>query len=99
MVYQIRPIQIPIPYPGQDLQFQLTSDQEVYDALSRRVHSLEVAQQAQPRITLHSRAEVEKFIDQRWLWGFSIAVIGIVATLIAALARDVRRDPAEETVA
>ncbi|MFC1766317.1 hypothetical protein ACFL6U_30100 [Planctomycetota bacterium] len=80
----------------QDIQFQLGMDKEVFDALSRHINTLTIACQRLPRITLHSHAETETFIDKRWSWGFVVALIGIAVTLVTALARDVRRNQPPE---
>ncbi|MBP8304261.1 MAG: hypothetical protein KBE04_09060, partial [Phycisphaerae bacterium] len=57
----------------QDLQFQLSLDKEMHDTVSRRIKELEMEGKRDPRITVHSPANVQGYEDKRVKFSAALA--------------------------
>jgi succinoglycan biosynthesis transport protein ExoP len=78
----------------QDLQFKLQIDQEMYDALSRRIKMLQMEQQRPPRIDIAYWADVAETSDRR----VQLATAAVLGALACGFGLAFLRDRMDKTL-
>lgn len=71
-------------YEIQDLQFQLSLDKEMHDAVTRRIKQVEIERKRRPWIQIHSRAEEVGYEDKRPKMSAATVFVGLLLGCVLA---------------